>query len=78
GQTIDYMRETPDLPDRFYELYAVGTDGGLRGAVALDHLLRTRRPVPIADLVDEERRVVRATDDQEEVARLFGKYNLVA
>src|SRR5262245_31205521 len=23
GQTIDYMRETPDLPERFYEIYAV-------------------------------------------------------
>jgi magnesium transporter len=78
GQTIDHMREAPDLPDRFYELYVVGEERQLRGVVALDRLLRTRRPVPIADLVDEERRSVRATDDQEEVARLFGKYNLVA
>src|SRR5258706_14213207 len=23
GQAIDYMRETPDLPERFYEIYAV-------------------------------------------------------
>jgi magnesium transporter len=77
GQTIDYMRETPDLPDRFYELYALD-DGKLLGAVPLDILLRTRRPVPISDLLDEERRRILATDDQEEVARLFGKYNLVA
>lgn len=77
GQTIDYMRETPDLPDRFYELYAVD-DGKLAGAMPLDVLLRARRPVPIADLMDEERRRILATDDQEEVARLFGKYNLVA
>ena len=46
--------------------------------MALDALLRARRPVPIAELMDEERRRVLATDDQEEVARLFGKYNLVA
>ncbi len=78
GQTIDYMRETPDLPDRFYELYSVDEQRRLRGAVALDALLRARRPVPIAELMDEERRRVLATDDQEEVARLFGKYNLVA
>jgi magnesium transporter len=78
GQTIDYMRETPDLPDRFYELYAVDEERRLRGAVALDALLRARRPVPIAELMDEERRRVLATEDQEEVARLFGKYNLVA
>lgn len=78
GRTIDYMRETPDLPDRFYELYTVDDQRRLRGAVALDALLRARRPVPIAELMDEERRRVLATDDQEEVARLFGKYNLVA
>ena len=78
GQTIDYMRETPDLPDRFYELYTVDEARKLRGAVPLDALLRARRPVPITELVDEERRRVLATDDQEEVARLFGKYNLVA
>lgn len=77
GQTIDYMRETPDLPDRFYELYAL-ENGRLRGAVPLDILLRTRRPVPISELMDEDRRRILATDDQEEVARLFGKYNLVA
>src|SRR2546428_7502340 len=26
GQTIDYMRETPDLPERFWELYVVDPD----------------------------------------------------
>jgi len=34
--------------------------------------------VPLADLVDQDRRRVAVTDDLEEVARLFGKYNLVA
>ncbi len=78
GQAIDYMRDAPDLPDRFYEIYAV--DGGRhwQGAVSLDVLLRSRRPVPLADLIDEDRRRVSVLDDQEEVARLFGKYNLVA
>src|SRR5437016_4685004 len=56
GQAIDYMRDAPDLPDRFYEIYAV--DGGRhwQGAVSLDVLLRSRRPVPLADLIDEDRR----------------------
>lgn len=78
GQAIDYMRETADLPDRFYELYVVDPDQKLRGAVALDRLLRTKRPVPVIDLMDEDRRRVKATDDQEEVARMFERYNLVA
>src|SRR4249920_447225 len=78
GQAIDYMRDTPNLPGRFYEIYAVDFAQHWQGAVALDALLRSRRPVPLADLIDEDRRRVSVMDDQEEVARLFGKYNLVA
>jgi magnesium transporter len=78
GQTIDYMRETPNLPDRFWELYVVDADRRLKGTVALDRLLRTKRPVPIAELLDEELRPVQVADDQEEVARLFERYDLVS
>src|SRR3954451_24819995 len=78
GQAIDYMRDTPDLPDRFYEIYAVDGAQHWQGAISLDALLRARRPVPLAELIDEDRRRVSVMDDQEEVARLFGKYNLVA
>jgi magnesium transporter len=78
GQTIDHLRETPDLPDRFWELYVIGDDLKLQGAVALDRLLRTKRPVPIAELIDEDLRPVRVTQDQEDVARLFERYDLVS
>jgi magnesium transporter len=78
GQAIDYMRDTPDLPDRFYEIYPVDAAQHWQGAISLDSLLRSRRPVPLTDLIDEDRRRVSVLDDQEEVARLFGKYNLVA
>src|SRR5450432_1392301 len=78
GQAIDYMRDTPDLPDRFYEIYAVNRAQHWQGAVSLDALLRSRRPITLADLIDEDRRRISVLDDLEEVARLFGKYNLVA
>ena len=78
GQAIDYMRETSDLPDRFYEIYAVDADKRWQGAVALDVLLRSRRLVPLRELVDEDRRRVSVLEDQEAVARMCGKYNLVA
>src|SRR5712691_3707091 len=59
GQTIDYMRETPDLPDRFYEIFITDPNHRLLGAVALDRLLRAKRPVPIsAPVVDEAERLV--------------------
>jgi magnesium transporter len=78
GQAIDHMREAPDLPDRFWELYVVDPDRRLTGTVALDRLLRTKRPVPIAQLIDEDLHPVRVTDDQEDVARLFERYDLVS
>src|ERR1700751_1284004 len=78
GQAIDYMRETPDLPERFYEIYAVDGAKHWRGAIPLDVLLRSRRPVPLVALIDADRRRVSVTDDLDEVARLFAKYNLVA
>ncbi|MFN3657732.1 MAG: magnesium transporter [Pseudolabrys sp.] len=78
GQAIDFMRETGELPERFYELYVVDEGGHFLGAVPLDRLLRSKRPVSISGLIEEERRRVRADDDQEKVARLFQRYNLVA
>ena len=78
GKAIDYLRETADLPDRFYELYVVDQFYRLLGVVSLDRLLRTKRPVPVSDLMDAQRHRVRATEDQEEVARMFERYNLIA
>ena len=78
GQAIDYMRETSDLPDRFFEIYVVDDAQRFLGAVPLDRLLRAKRPVVVSELMDEDRHRVRATDDQEEVARLFERYDLVA
>jgi magnesium transporter len=78
GRAIEYMRETVALPERFYELYVVDEAGRFLGAVPLDRLLRSKRPVSVAELMEEERRRVHADDDKEDVARLFQRYDLVA
>jgi magnesium transporter len=78
GKTIDFMRDSEDLPERFYNLYVVDPSHKLVGRVALDRLLRTRRPAKIDEIMEEAEHVVQATDDQEEVARLFRDYNLVS
>src|SRR5712664_3670967 len=63
GQAIDYMRDTPDLPDRFYEIYVVDKEQHWLGAVSLDALLRARRPVQLTELTDEDRRRVSVLED---------------
>src|ERR1700761_1116286 len=39
GQAIDYLRDKPDLPERFYEIYPVDGAQHWHGAVSLDALL---------------------------------------
>ncbi|MEP3429692.1 MAG: magnesium transporter [Roseibium sp.] len=78
GQTIDYMREARDLPDSFYEIYVVDPTFKLLGSVHLDKILRTRRDEKVTSIIEETRHAVEATEDQEEVARRFERYNLVS
>ena len=78
GQTIDFMRETENLPDTFYEIFVIDPGGHLLGSVPLDKLLRSKRPVTIEGLMDDDPDRVEATEPQEEVARMFERYNLVS
>jgi magnesium transporter len=76
GQTIDYMREADDLPERFYEVFVVDPAYHLIGCVALNKILRSKRPTEMETIVDEEMHPIPVSVDQEEVARLFERYNL--
>jgi magnesium transporter len=78
GHTIDYLRSTEALPHRFYELYVVDAAHRLLGTVALDQLLRAKRPVPLSEVMNPDRQRVHAVDDLSAVARLFEHYNLIA
>ncbi|HSM42293.1 MAG TPA: magnesium transporter [Afifellaceae bacterium] len=78
GQTIDFMREHETLQDEFTELYVVDPRFKFLGTVALDRLLRAKRPVTISEIMGEVAHSVDAEDDQEDVARLFERYNLLS
>lgn len=80
GDAIDFMRNSePDaLPENFYELFVVDAAGRLLGNVFLDRLMRARRNTRLTEIMDADRRRVDANEDQEEIARLFERYNLVS
>lgn len=78
GQVIDFMRESDDLPDTFQEIFVVDPNFRVLGSVELSHLLRTKRAVPVEKIMDPSRQTVLATEDQEDVARLFQRYDLVS
>lgn len=78
GQVIDHCREATDLPDDVYDIFVVDSTGRLLGSVPLGRMLRTKRPVPIRDIVDPNIPSVPAFAPQDEVAHLFRDKNLVS
>jgi magnesium transporter len=78
GQTIDYMREDLNLPDRFAQVFVIDPSFKLLGAVDLDQILRAKRTVKIEDIMHETRHAIPATMDQEEAAREFEQYDLLS
>ena len=77
GQTIDYMRESTDLPDDFHQIYVVDPAYNLLGTLALDRMLRAKRPESIELIMNNSVIDVTAEEDQEEAAHLFERYDLV-
>lgn len=77
GQTIDYLRADKDLPDEFFQLYVVDPGYRVLGIIPLDKFLRAQRTVRIEDLMNQDVLTIDATEDQEEAARVFERYDLV-
>lgn len=78
GQTIDYLRETPDLPDDFLEIYISDPTHTPVGVVHLSEILRAQRPTQLDALLHDDFTVIDAQTDREDVALLFERYNLVS
>lgn len=78
GQTIDYMREDKNLPERFSQIFVIDPSFKLMGAIDLDQVLRARRAVKVQDIMHETMHAIPATMDQEEAAREFEQYNLLS
>jgi len=78
GQAIDYLRNHPDLPDDFYDIYLVSPRFEPVGSIPLSMVVRSVRSTPLRQLRTTELHLIRAHDDQEDVARRFRKYGLVS
>ena len=78
GQTIDYLREADQLPDEFYEIFVVDPGYKPVGTVPLSRVMRTKRPVKMSEVMEEEQTLIPVNMDQEDVALLFSKYDLIS
>lgn len=78
GNVIDHMRESDDLPDDFNEIFVVDPAFRVLGSVDLSRLLRTKRDVVVSEIMNTDRHMVLATEDQEALARQFQRYDLMS
>ncbi len=78
GQTIDYMRDDQNLPERFAQIFVIDPTFKLLGAVDLDRILRSRRSTKVEAIMHETRHAIPATMDQEEAAQEFEQYDLLS
>jgi len=78
GETIEFLRESDDLPNGFYDIFVVDPRHRPVGKVSLSHILRSKGPVEISSIMLSDIVTVPVTMDQEEVAFIFSQQDLVS
>lgn len=78
GEAILKLQHDSDSAEVVFYLYVVNDHGHLVGVLSLRELVRAPRDLPIRELMITD--IIRVSDDQdqEEVARLVARYNLLA
>lgn len=79
GQTIDHMRAQGEkLPDMFFDVYVIDTHFHPLGSLPLSKLMRLDRDAVLKDCMNDTLTVINPEMDQEDVAYLFEKYDLIS
>ncbi len=79
GKTIDYLRtSTKTLPEDFFDLFIINPSHHLTGVIPLSRLIRSQRDEKIQNLQIEGTNSIPAEMDQEEVAHMFRRDNIVS
>ncbi|MBT3791261.1 MAG: magnesium transporter [Alphaproteobacteria bacterium] len=78
GQMIDYLRDSEDLPEDFYEIFVVDPGHRPIGSIPLNKAMRTKRPVILSEVMENEPVFIQVETDQEDVAFQFQQYDLTS
>ena len=78
GHTIDYLRESKDLPEEFLEIFIVDSDFKPIGTVPSSKVLRAPRDNKMNSIMREMQVLIPVNMDQEEVGYTFENYNLTS
>jgi magnesium transporter len=78
GQTIDYLRESKDLPEEFLDIFIVDSNFKPIGTVPSSKVLRNSRDLKMNLIMNEMHVSIPVNMDKEEVGHIFENYNLVS
>lgn len=78
GEAIEKVRESAEEVETIYWLYVVDTHGPLVGVVSMRDLVTSRKEASLGEVMNPNVVSVDVEADQEEVARLIAKYDLMA
>jgi magnesium transporter len=78
GDLIDFLRESGELANEFWEVFIVDHRFHPVGTCALSWILRTPRGIALSDVMQRDQTLIPVTMDQEEVALRFQKYALIS
>jgi len=78
GQTIDYLRESKELPQEFLEIFIVDNEFKPIGIVPSSRVLRTPRESKMNSIMREMPVLISVNMDKEEVGTTFENYNLLS
>jgi len=75
---LDHIRKTGVNKETIYTCYVIDGNRHLRGTVSLKDIIMADPDMTVGELMEEKTISVQTTDDQEEVAALFKKYDLLS
>ncbi len=76
--SVKEMRKQAEAIDNVYTVYVVNDDGVLVGRLPIKKMLLTPLKTLISDIYDSQIKFVKVDEDQEEVASMMEKYDIVA
>ncbi len=78
GKAMELIRKTGVDKETIYSCYVVDSRRKLIGMVSLRTLLLSKDETLVSDIMEDDVIFVRTLDDQEDIAKIFKKYNLIA
>lgn len=78
GEVIELLRKSPWRNEDLYSIFLVDDQGKLEGSVTIKDLVLALPMQPVAEIIDEEMIRIHSDLDQEEVAALFRRHDLVS